>query len=122
MGFIDLVFKDDQGRYHVLDWKSNYLGDSCKDYAPGLIEHAMAETHYYLQALLYLLALHRYLQQQLPSYNVEEHLGGAWYAFVRGVDMNQPENEAANGFYEFTPSAALIQALDQLLAIPEVTA
>jgi exodeoxyribonuclease V beta subunit len=122
MGFIDLVFKDDQGRYHVLDWKSNYLGDSCKDYAPGLIEHAMAETHYYLQALLYLLALHRYLHQQLPNYNVEEHLGGAWYAFVRGVDMNQPENEAANGFYEFTPPVALIQALDQLLAIPEVTA
>jgi exodeoxyribonuclease V beta subunit len=66
--------------------------------------------------------LHRYLQQQLPNYNVEEHLGGAWYAFVRGVDMNQPENEAANGFYEFTPPVALIQALDQLLAIPEVTA
>lgn len=122
MGFIDLVFKDDQGRYHVLDWKSNYLGDSCKDYAPALIEHAMAETHYYLQALLYLLALHRYLQQQVPDYNIEQHLGGAWYAFVRGVDINQPENEAANGFYEFTPPAALIQALDQLLLIPEVTA
>ena len=121
-GFIDLVFKDDQGRYHVLDWKSNYLGDSCKDYAPALIEHAMAETHYYLQALLYLLALHRYLQQQLPDYNIEQHLGGAWYAFVRGVDINQPENEAANGIYEFTPPAALVLALDQLLLIPQVNA
>jgi len=121
-GFIDLVFKDDRGRYHVLDWKSNHLGDCSNDYSPQKIEHAMAETHYYLQALLYLLALHRYLQQQLPDYNIEQHLGGAWYAFVRGVDMSQSENEAANGFYNFTPPAALIKALDQLLIQQEITA
>ncbi|MEY8195254.1 MAG: UvrD-helicase domain-containing protein, partial [Cycloclasticus sp.] len=121
-GFIDLVFKDEQGRYHVLDWKSNHLGDCSNDYSPQKIEHAMAETHYYLQALLYLLALHRYLQQQLPDYNIEQHLGGAWYAFVRGVDVSQPENEAANGFYEYTPPATLIQALDQLLIQQEIAA
>jgi exodeoxyribonuclease V beta subunit len=114
-GFIDLVFKDEQGRYHVLDWKSNHLGYSSQDYAPDRIEHAMAETHYYLQALIYLLALHRYLQQQLPDYDIEQHLGGAWYAFVRGVDINQPEDEPVNGIYQLTPSIALILALDKLL-------
>tara|TARA_R110001599_G_scaffold67867_4_gene191389 strand:+ start:11064 stop:14831 length:3768 start_codon:yes stop_codon:yes gene_type:complete len=121
-GFIDLVFKDDQGRYHVLDWKSNHLGYSSQDYAPDRIEHAMAETHYYLQALIYLLALHRYLQQQLPDYDIEQHLGGAWYAFVRGVDMNQPEDEPVNGFYQLTPSTALILALDKLLIHQEAVA
>ncbi len=121
-GFIDLVFKDDEGRFHVLDWKSNHMGYAVSDYAPALIEHKMAETHYYLQALIYLLALHRYLQQQLPNYNIEQHLGSAWYAFVRGVDKDQPSDEPTNGFYEFTPPAELIQALDQLLKTQEVSA
>jgi len=121
-GFIDLVFKDDQGRYHVLDWKSNHLGYSSQDYSPDRIEHAMAETHYYLQALIYLLALHRYLQQQIPDYDIAQHLGGAWYAFVRGVDINQSEDEPTNGFYQLTPSTALIQALDELLIKQEAVA
>ncbi|MBR7890137.1 exodeoxyribonuclease V subunit beta [Marinomonas sp. A79] len=122
MGFIDLVFKDDDDRYHVLDWKSNYLGSSSKDYAPELIEHAMAETHYYLQALLYLLALHRYLKDSLPHYNIEQHLGGAWYVFIRGVDISQPADEPIHGVYQFTPSSELILALDTLLVRLEVSA
>lgn len=119
-GFIDLVFKDDQDKYHVLDWKSNYLGDQTKDYAPRHMEHAMAKTHYYLQALLYLLALHRYLRQQLPHYNIEQHLGGAWYVFVRGIDIDQSSAEPASGLYYFQPPAALILALDEQLATQEV--
>jgi exodeoxyribonuclease V beta subunit len=119
-GFIDLVFKDDQDKYHVLDWKSNYLGDQTKDYAPHHIEHAMAKTHYYLQALLYLLALHRYLRQQLPHYKIEQHLGGAWYVFVRGIDIEQSSAEPASGLYYFQPPAALILALDEQLATQEV--
>lgn len=130
MGFIDLVFKDDQGVYHVLDWKSNYLGNNPGDYAPHLIEHAMAETHYYLQALLYLLALHRYLKHLLPDYQIEKHLGSAWYVFVRGVegkDVEKDEDiqectEDPNGFYRFKPPAELIEALDALLQVEEVAA
>lgn len=121
-GFIDLVFKDDEGRYHVLDWKSNHMGYTAGDYTPELVEHKMAETHYYLQALLYLLALHRYLQQQLPNYDIEKHLGGAWYAFVRGIDVNQPQDEQATGLYYFQPPAALIKALDESLVSQEVNA
>jgi exodeoxyribonuclease V beta subunit len=121
-GFIDLVFKDDEGKFHVLDWKSNHLGNRYEDYSPDRIEHAMAETHYYLQALIYLLALHRYLQQQIPDYNIEQHLGSAWYAFVRGVDINQPEDEPSNGIYKLSPSIELIMALDELLIKSEAEA
>jgi len=115
VGFIDLVFKDPKGQFHVLDWKSNHLGYSYKEYAPELIEHAMAKTHYYLQAILYLLALHRYLKQQIPDYTIEKHLGGAWYVFARGIDITQDQDEIASGIYQWQPSAELIQDLDKAL-------
>ena len=38
-----------------------------------------------LQALLYTVALHRYLRWRLPRYDPERHLGGVLYLFLRGM-------------------------------------
>ena len=64
-GFIDLVFEH-QGQYFILDWKSNYLGDSVSDYHGDALNNAMAEHRYDLQYQIYALALHRFLRSRLP--------------------------------------------------------
>jgi exodeoxyribonuclease V beta subunit len=83
-GFIDLVFEH-AGRYYLIDWKSNHLGDAPQDYAPDALERTMVQHGYHLQALLYALALHRHLRQRLPGYRFDAHFGGVLYLFVRGV-------------------------------------
>ena len=85
MGFADLVFEHD-GRWWVLDYKSNHLGDGDADYHAAALDAAMLAHRYDLQAALYLLALHRLLRQRLGSdYDPAQHLGGAIYLFLRGV-------------------------------------
>ena len=83
-GFIDLVFEH-EGRFFVLDWKSNHLGDSPARYGQPGMAAAMRDQGYHLQYLLYLVALDRYLRRRIASYDPERHLGGAVYLFVRGV-------------------------------------
>ena len=83
-GFIDLVYEH-QGRWHVLDWKSNHLGWRAADYDQQAVRRAMDAQGYHLQYLLYTVALHRYLKQRLRGYDYERHFGGVHYLFVRGV-------------------------------------
>ena len=109
MGFIDLVFEH-EGRYWVLDYKSNSLGpdDSAYD-APGLAS-AMAAHRYDVQAAVYLLALHRLLQARLGSrYDPAQHLGGAVYFFLRGI------HGPAGGVCTLTLPAEALHALDAML-------
>jgi exodeoxyribonuclease V beta subunit len=104
-GSIDLVFRVDDGpggdadgeggRWWVADWKSNWLGRrdgqgqaaACGPfhYSQAAMATLMAESHYPLQAHLYLVALHRYLGWRLPGYRPEQHLGGYAYVFLRGT-------------------------------------
>jgi exodeoxyribonuclease V beta subunit len=85
MGFADLVFEH-EGRYWVLDYKSNALGATDAAYTQSAMEGAMAEHRYDVQAALYLLALHRQLRSRLgDGYDPAEHLGGAVYFFLRGI-------------------------------------
>jgi exodeoxyribonuclease V beta subunit len=83
-GFIDLVFEH-EGRWFVLDWKSNHLGSTPAAYAGAALGRVMQAQAYHLQSVLYLLALDRLLRARLPAYDPERHLGGAVYLFVRGV-------------------------------------
>ncbi|MEB4589392.1 exodeoxyribonuclease V subunit beta [Candidatus Thiothrix sp. Deng01] len=109
-GFIDLVFEAG-GRYYVVDYKSNELGASWQDYTPTAMQEAMAEHHYYLQYLIYCLALHRYLRQRLAGYDWDKHVGGALYLFLRGMNPAQ----AGSGIVFHRPDAALMEALDHLI-------
>ena len=113
-GFIDLVFCHD-GRYYVLDWKSNHLGDQPADYGPEATAAAMRDHDYHLQALLYTLALHRYLRLRLSDYCYDEHIGGYFYLFVRGVRPDWKTAAGAPAGVVFRqPPLALIEDLDRL--------
>ncbi|GGA87743.1 RecBCD enzyme subunit RecB [Arenimonas soli] len=85
-GKIDLVFEH-EGRFHVLDYKGNWLGDRVADYTGAPLRAAMDHSHYRLQALLYTLALHRFLRQRLPDYAPATHLGEFIYLFVRAAGL-----------------------------------
>ncbi len=90
-GFVDLVFEHD-GRFHILDWKSNRLGSTAEDYTAGAMWSEIAHHRYELQWQLYTLALHRYLRSRLGrDYDPARHLGTVFYVFIRGVDSSQPE-------------------------------
>jgi exodeoxyribonuclease V beta subunit len=86
MGFADLVFEH-EGRYWVLDYKSNHLGADDAAYTAQALDAAMAQHRYEVQAALYMLALHRLLRARLGSaYDPAQQLGGAVYLFLRGID------------------------------------
>lgn len=107
-GYIDLVFEH-QGRYYVLDYKSNLLGSNAQAYHASNLEDAILKYRYEAQYTFYLLALHKLLKARLgSSYNPEQHLGGAVYLFLRGT-----EHPETHGCYFHRPPQALIDALDQ---------
>ena len=114
-GFIDLVFEH-QGRYYILDWKSNHLGFDAAAYQSGPLAEAMAEHGYHLQYLLYSVALDRFLRRRIPDYHYANHFGGVFYLFVRGV---RPDWRAADGspcgVYRHRPAADTIERLNALL-------
>ncbi|HAT6345178.1 TPA: exodeoxyribonuclease V subunit beta [Aeromonas hydrophila] len=106
-GFIDLVFEW-QGRWYLLDYKSNHLGMSPADYSRPALEQAMAEHRYDLQYQLYSLALHRLLALRLPGYDFEQHFGGVFYLFLRGMPQG--------GIFHTRPSRELVLGLDRLFS------
>lgn len=105
-GFMDLVFRH-EGRYYLADWKSNWLGNSTADYTPGRLEQVMVENFYHLQSWLYALALDRFLAHRLTDYRYEDHFGGIFYVFVRGLDRTVPER----GVHFARPSSEFMSAL-----------
>lgn len=108
-GSIDLVYFDGQ-RYHIADYKSNYLGTAQADYQHEQIAESMSLSSYWLQAALYLVALHRYLGVKLQNYRIEQHLGGASYLYLRGMN-----GQAQQGCLYWKPEDEFILRLDAIL-------
>lgn len=108
-GFIDLTFEQD-GRYYIADYKSNWLGENNQAYSIPAMDEAMLSHRYDLQLVLYQLALHRQLKSRLANYDYEQHTGGVLYLFLRGY-----QSESGGVFYERVPFA-LIDQLDQLFS------
>lgn len=111
-GFIDLVFHH-RGRYYIVDYKSNHLGDRLQDYGPPQLGAAMAAHRYDLQYLIYTVALHRYLAHRLPGYRYQRHFGGVYYLFLRGL---HPDHGPSRGVFSHRPEPALVEALDRMFA------
>ncbi len=107
-GFIDLVFEAD-GRFYLVDYKSNWLGADTEAYDQEAVAAAMARDSYYLQYLIYSVALHRYLGLRLPDYDYERHFGGVFYLFLRGMD---PRLGSDYGVFRDRPARGLVEALD----------
>jgi exodeoxyribonuclease V beta subunit len=110
-GFIDLVFHF-QGRFYVVDYKSNWLGYDLQAYQPEYLDKAMVAGCYHLQYLIYTLAVHRYLTWRLPDYDYDRHFGGVRYLFLRGM---RPELGVRCGQFADRPPQRLITALDDYL-------
>lgn len=108
-GYIDLIFVH-EGKYFVLDYKSNVLGSSDQDYDSDSLKDAVLRKRYDAQYSLYLLALHRLLSARLGrEYDYDTHIGGAVCLFLRGI------NHPNQGVFADRPDRELIEELDQLL-------
>ncbi|MEH6414628.1 exodeoxyribonuclease V subunit beta [Pseudomonas sp. CGJS7] len=107
-GKIDLVYAVD-GRYYVLDYKTNRLSD----YDPAQVERAMNESEYTLQSLIYTIALHRWLRFRLgEGYDYARDFGGVRYLFCRGLNREDPRA----GVHADKPARELVDAVDALFA------
>lgn len=113
-GEIDLVYQH-AGKFFVVDYKSNYLSNGFEHYHQTALEQAMDAHGYWLQAGIYQVALHRYLQLRLPNYDINTHLGGVEYVFLRGMHPEKPDY----GRLLWQPSPTFILALDMLLGRAE---
>jgi exodeoxyribonuclease V beta subunit len=111
-GSMDLVFEAG-GRYYLVDYKSNWLGDGPDAYRAERLPQVMARETYDLQYLIYTVALVRYLARRLPGFRYGRDFGGVFYLFVRGMD---PARGADFGVYRDRPSEAVMDALDRYFA------
>ncbi len=109
-GKIDLFFEH-AGKYFILDWKSNFLGDRPADYSKANTLAAMTESNYHLQYLVYTLAVKKYCQLRVPGFDYDTHFGGVIYLFVRGVRKDKEQ-----GIFTYKPPRKLIDALDGMLS------
>jgi exodeoxyribonuclease V beta subunit len=107
-GFIDLLFRCN-GKYYLLDWKSNRLGSRERDYTASVIRREMARQAYALQAHLYVLAVDRHLSRTVKSYQYEQHFGGVFYVFLRGLSAE------GNGIWGHRPPLAAVDKLRSVL-------
>ncbi|MCR6686163.1 exodeoxyribonuclease V subunit beta [Pseudoxanthomonas sp.] len=115
-GLIDLTYTHD-GRWYVLDYKSNRL----PAYDAASLRRAMADSEYDLQALIYTLALHRWLRFRLgEGYDYARDFGGIRYLFCRGLEpenaLGHARDGAAPGVFAHRYPPELIHALDALFA------
>jgi exodeoxyribonuclease V beta subunit len=125
-GSIDAVLRvrDSEGRarYLVVDYKTNWLGSdgrlTAAHYRPDAMARAMRAAHYPLQALLYSVALHRFLRWRTPGYDPATHLGGVLYLFLRGMCGPATPTTAGGtpyGVFAWSPPDGLVPDLSDLL-------
>ena len=110
-GFMDMVFEHN-GRFYLLDWKSNHLGYRVEAYGKEALKSTMDQKLYSLQYLLYTVALNRYLSLRVRDYQYTSHFGGVLYLFLRGMDRERGEEF---GVFRDTPSLELIDELTNCL-------
>lgn len=137
-GEIDLVYEH-AGKYYVVDYKSNYLGNSLSNYDENTLKQAMSKAGYWLQAAIYQVALHRFLSMRVNDYagNEDKYLGAVEYVFLRGVynaDTQAENNDLQNmkntddsstvnnkryGLVTWDIPIDFIKALDTLFGLPD---
>lgn len=109
-GFIDLFFEHD-GKFYILDWKSNFLGDKLEHYESEDLLYAMNQSNYHLQYMIYTLAVKKYLSSKLGNeFDYEKHFGGVIYLFLRGVRADRD-----TGIYHFRPSTDQLDKMEEIM-------
>ncbi|WP_432513170.1 UvrD-helicase domain-containing protein [Kineococcus sp. SYSU DK001] len=122
-GSIDAVLRDGD-RFLVVDYKTNRLAGpgeplTAWHYRREALDEAVLAAHYPLQALLYSVALHRFLRWRAPGYDPATHLGGSLYLFLRGMcgpGTAPGPDGVPPGVWSWAPPAALVVAVSELLA------
>ncbi|MFT6123161.1 MAG: exodeoxyribonuclease V beta subunit [Oleiphilaceae bacterium] len=115
-GAIDLVFQVN-GQYFILDYKSNYLGETIENYQAEALQQVMNDHRYDVQYILYTLATHRYLKHRLgEGYDYERDFGGVYYLFLRGLALDSNQKNIDTGVVFIKPEFELIDGLDREFA------
>lgn len=109
-GKMDLFFEH-KGLFYILDWKSNFLGDSLDFYSKESLNHAMIDNNYHLQYLIYTIAAKKYLEQRLAQFDYDKHFGGVIYLFIRGLRIN-----SSSGVFALKPELSQIEKLEKVLS------
>jgi len=112
-GLMDLVFRHD-GKYYLLDWKSNRLSGHEDGFSAQEIEAEMMDHHYILQYHLYLVGLIRFLKSRIHDFDYSTHFGGVYYLFVRGIG-----HDSGKGIFYDLPDENLVVQLDTFFAKTE---
>lgn len=108
-GFVDLFFRHN-GKFYVLDWKTNYLGPRVEDYSPENLEEAMGDNNYHLQYLIYSYAVKLYLEHRLgDTFDFGRDFGGVLYLFVRGM-----RNGKDSGIYFAIPTGEQMRVMGEV--------
>ena len=115
------MFRFGADRFVLADYKTNRLAGPDETltswhYRPEAVQAAMLDAHYPLQAVLYAVALHRYLRWRLPGYDPDQNLAGVLYLFVRGMSARPPapSDGPPCGVWAWRPPATLVEALSDL--------
>jgi exodeoxyribonuclease V beta subunit len=121
-GSLDLVLRLERGRFLLVDYKTNWLGRpgaalSALDHRPRALAAEMDRRHYVLQALLYLVALHRFLRWRVPGHDPDRDIAGVLYLFVRGMlgPGTPPADGGRCGVFAWRPAPGLLGALSDAL-------
>ncbi len=110
-GKIDLTYRH-EGRVYVLDYKSNQL----PAFDAQTLAQTMAASEYDLQALLYTLAVHRWMRLRVGAgYDYERDFGGVRYVFCRGLALDEPGRGICTPQFPL----ALVLSLEDLLVCPQ---
>ena len=127
-GSIDAVLRvknaDGVEKLFITDYKSNRL-DTEDDahlidaYHPSRLVHSMEHHHYPLQAILYGVAVHRFLRWKAPAVSSDDAIGGVAYFFLRGM-VNDPtfvdEQGCPYGVFQWTAPTGLWARLSNVMA------
>ena len=124
-GEIDLVYEH-AGKFYVVDYKSNFLGNSLRNYDEATLKLAMNKAGYWLQAAIYQVALHRFLSMRIIDYkgNEAKYLGPVEYVFLRGTYSPSAETQRAGsntryGLVTWDIPIEFVKALDELFGKPQ---
>lgn len=104
-GFIDLIFKVGDS-YYILDYKSNFLGDSFEDYNSLSLVNEIVHSNYDVQYYIYTTALHRLLSKTVKDYSYEKNFGGVFYLFLKGVKKGK---EGSGVFFDKPDSSVILE-------------
>lgn len=110
-GFIDVLITVN-GKFYIIDWKSNYLGTAPDHYTQETMDREMNIKHYKLQYYIYTVAVYRYLRMRVKGFDYNTHFGGIYYLFLRGLEIGK-----ATGIYYDRPDSELIAGLDRLFNV-----